>query len=349
MPSNGKPNRTIRRAAAFTLVELLVVITIIGILIALLLPAVQAAREAARKMQCSNNLKQLGLAMHNFESQKGTFPPGTMSKLQFSETASDYVTYGGYQWACYLHFMLPFLEKQAYYDALHGPKFDIGCPWNEPAIWSNLPVEQQNVNEFLCPSDGMGGNFIGWGLDVHVPKGNYLGIFSGLADGDIYDSGLMYRVAPKKDLNGVMVNSAAAFQPYRGTSLADITDGTSNTLAIAEYLKGVDENDNRGEYHSSRAGLQFLYVTLGPNSPAPDNLSNYFCPTLGSPHAPEANLPCVGGDRPGNYASPRSRHPGGINAVFCDGSVRFIQDSVDLNRVWRRLGWIADGQTPDGF
>src|SRR5664280_1708397 len=99
---------------AFTLVELLVVITIIGILIALLLPAVQAAREAARAVQCGNNLKQIGIALNSFESSQGTFPPGIMSKSRFSY-GYDPTSGAGYEWPYFLDLLLPYLDQQPYY------------------------------------------------------------------------------------------------------------------------------------------------------------------------------------------------------------------------------------------
>jgi prepilin-type N-terminal cleavage/methylation domain-containing protein/prepilin-type processing-associated H-X9-DG protein len=333
----------------FTLVELLVVITIIGILIALLLPAVQAAREAARRMQCSNNLKQIGLAMHSFESQNRTFPPGTKARYRFSYgyPTDNGVTTGGYEWTCYLHFLLPFVEQQGIYDALKGPDFNLPNPW-VLATWSTIP--NANLSAYTCPSDGLGGNItnVKCVLAASVPKSNYLGIFSGVRDGDNYN-GRMYKNAA--------TNVRAAFRPSEGTPISDITDGTSNTVAVAEYLKGIDEMDSRGAYWSNRAGLQFLYVNYGPNSVAQDNICQALCPTGGSPNDSSNNLPCTAGGDDANSASPRSRHSGGVNAVFCDGSVHFVQDGIDshvpttateLPGTWQRLGWIADGQTPSG-
>jgi prepilin-type N-terminal cleavage/methylation domain-containing protein/prepilin-type processing-associated H-X9-DG protein len=343
--ANRKPEST-----GFTLVELLVVITIIGILIALLLPAVQAAREAARRMQCSNNLKQIGLAMHNFESQKGTLPPGTLSSLRFASTQAEYDKYGGYEWTCYLHIMMPYLEAQAYYDALRGPAFNLMKPWDDPAGWANVP-EDVPLPAFTCPSDGMGGAFTANSpnFDWRMAKTNYLAIFSGLRDGDNY-AGLIY--------HNPIATQRAAFRPHEGTPIADIKDGTSNTIAVAEYLTGIDEKDARGVFWSNRAGLQFLYVKQGPNSVAQDNICSAFCPNFGSPNDASNNLPCSGGDNDTNFASPRSRHSGGVNAVFCDGSVHFIQDNIDSHvpttatdppGTWQRLGWIADGYTPSDF
>ena len=309
----------------FTLVELLVVIAIIGILIALLLPAVQAAREAARRSQCSNNLKQIGIGLHSFATANRRFPPGVMSKSRFSY---DYKN-GGYEWPCYLHFMLPYVEQEAFYEALDGPRFDLPNPWDDPTTW---PLDVKNgLPMLLCPSDGLGGIMVDWGPGLGVPKSNYLGMFSGLNDGQGF-------TADNPLQRGL-------FRYNQGTSLSDITDGTSHTMALAEYLKGIDEKDARGLFWTNRAGCQTLFVTLGPNSASPDNLNSYdpyFCPT-NSPHDdPARGLPCIGGGDNANYASPRSRHPGGVNAVFCDGSVHFIQDDIDTTP-WESLGWIADG------
>jgi prepilin-type N-terminal cleavage/methylation domain-containing protein/prepilin-type processing-associated H-X9-DG protein len=311
--------------SAFTLVELLVVITIIGILIALLLPAVQAAREAARRMQCSNNLKQIGVALHNFESQNGTFPPGVKPKEQFADD----------QWAYLLHYLLPYVEQQAYYDVLGGPKFNLMYPWYTPtqAAWARLAEEPLPL--FLCPSDATSDSLVN--CVVYLPKSNYLGIFSGFSDGDNYGT-----VVPKR---------RAVFRGHDGTPIAEIADGTSNTIAVAEHLKGVDRQDARGDFYTSRAGSQFLYATTGPNSTTPDNLLNNpgFCSSTSGHNLPERNLPCVAGATPANFATPRSLHPGGINAVFADGSVHFIQDSIDSDTdvdnpgTWQRLCFIADG------
>jgi prepilin-type N-terminal cleavage/methylation domain-containing protein/prepilin-type processing-associated H-X9-DG protein len=306
----------------FTLVELLVVITIIGLLIALLLPAVQAAREAARRMQCTNNLKQIGVAMHGFESQKGTFPPGITSKTQFGSDAAN-----GYEWPYFLHVLLPYLEQAGYYEALKGPVFDIQKPWVDATTWPTT-VNALLLPMLLCPSDGVDSHYV-LSASIQLPKSNYLGIFSGLSN--------------SQGVASSDKTTRAVFRYYRGTSIAEITDGTSNTMAVAEYLKGVDTADVRGLFWSNRAGMQCLYVKFGPNSPSPDILldAGGFCPSSGANHQPEANLPCSQGAEADTSACPRSRHSGGVNAAFCDGSVRFVQDGIN-NTTWQYLGWIAD-------
>lgn len=321
------------RKVGFTLVELLVVITIIGILIALLLPAVQAAREAARKSQCSNNLRQLGLAMLNFESANGTLPPGTKTTRPFWRTAA------GYPWPCFLHTLMPYCELDSYFATILGPQFDIDGPWAIPTspVWQG--VKRVSWPALLCPSDGMGTSLILAGSpDIYLGKSNYLAVFSGI------NSGESYSIPDKR---------RGAFRFGVGTPIGEITDGTSNTMAVAEYLTGLEVNDSRGAVWSNRPGLQYLHVRTGPNSTVPDVLHSVHCPA--QYNQPAMNLPCSANDNANaGITCSRSRHPGGVNVLLCDGSVHFIQDGIDSNTdpqnlgTWQRLGWINDGQPPKG-
>jgi prepilin-type processing-associated H-X9-DG protein len=317
-------------------VELLVVIAIIGVLIALLLPAVQAAREAARRMECTNHQKQIGVGLHMFESQYGRFPPGSMSNVRFSYDYTE-ATGPGYEWVHFIHFLLPYLEMRPYYDALGGPQFAVQNPWYDPTAWlssSNMTAHGAAIPALLCPSDGLGGGTCDGPVcpTVHLAKSNYLGFFSGLNDSDGFNDSDQSR--------------SAVFGYYHGRSITDIGDGTSNTMAVAEYLTGSSPEDLHGWFYTNRAVCKTLFVTLGPNSPAPD--VTIFCgstPYGDVPNNAAANLPCISsGNGSGDYASPRSRHPGGVNALFCDGSVQFIEDEIDMN-VWRNLGWMSDGHT----
>ena len=322
--------------SAFTLVELLVVIAIIGILIALLLPAVQAAREAARRMQCSNNLKQIGVALHNYHSAHKSFPLGSYG---------DTGPFGNPEWPYFLYFLMPYMEQQSLYDGLAEVQKTNVRPWysNATSVWP-MSVRDKPVSTFLCPSDGKGGlTKASPAFDpslpptqaVNLPVSNYLGIFSGLNDGDAWNE--------VWDPSAVDPIQQAVFGVNRGARIGDITDGTSNTLAAAEYLTGKT-GDQRGFIYTHRAGSQNLYVALTPNTSAPDILLDYptFC--QGGNHSyPKLNLPCVGGSGATNTAAARSRHPGGVHGLLCDGSVRFFAETID-STTWRRLGWMADGE-----
>ena len=330
------PSAVRRSRCAFTLVELLVVITIIGILISLLLPAVQAAREAARRLQCSNNLKQIGLALHNYHSTCNQFPLGTLGSS--AEGWSP-------EWPYLLYYILPYMEQSAMYDALAEVQrtttdaANTARPWQSaaPSAWP-ASVRGVPVAAYLCPSDGMGGQVkgsIGATITltpnaVQLYTTNYLGVFSGINDNDVWSE------------SALASNRRAVFGINRGATISNIRDGTSNTLAVVEYLTGTRE-DFRGFPYTHRAGCQFVYVAATPNTSVYDNLLDLpsFCGNNNG-NLPELNLPCVPGAGNVNTAAARSRHPGGVNAVLCDGSVQFYNDSVDAG-LWQSLGWMADG------
>ena len=319
-----------RRISGFTLVELLVVITIIGILIALLLPAVQAAREAARRMQCANNLKQIGLALHNYHATHKMFPPGSIHNNSGSPFQKP-------EWISYLHQLLPYMEQQHLYDRT------IMVPHHPWALAWPADVQGVSVPGFLCPSDGKGGptyvidpSTLGFGSPNEVYRSNYMGFFSGLNDGFQHQH---FADAGPSDQHHM-------FRLNQGRKISEILDGTSNTMAISEYLTGKDKFNMRGQPFTSRAGSQHLYPTLTPNSSSPDILwgtAPEICEN-GTGY-PALNLPCIGDTGTmSNYASPRSRHPGGVHVLLCDGSVRFVSDNVDLLSVWRPLATIANGE-----
>jgi prepilin-type N-terminal cleavage/methylation domain-containing protein/prepilin-type processing-associated H-X9-DG protein len=317
-----------RRSAGFTLIELLVVIAIIGVLIGMLLPAVQKVREAANRMRCANNLKQIGVAMHNYHATYECFPMGITTAARFGAFTQgcQNLPLTQKEFPYMLHFLLPFVEQDAYFRALGQPiysnfYYDTGSGQLYPTEAVNVPL-----SVFLCPSDA--------GPQLTSPTGftksNYLCIFSGNNDGDGYS-------IPN-------AGQRALFAYNQTTSISQITDGTSNSMALAEYLRGIDDpNDVRGNFYSNWAGRKCLYVSLTPNSSAPDVLYTQFCPS--NVNLPEQNLPCTpSGSTTATYAGARSRHTGGVNVVFCDGHVSFMTDTVPLS-TWQALGWIADGQT----
>jgi prepilin-type processing-associated H-X9-DG protein len=252
---------------------------------------------------------------------------------------------GGYEWTYFLHFLLPDLEQEAFYTAIGGPQFNTDL-YNNNAAWA--AVDKACLGFFWCPSDTISDNGFFDASSYRYVKINYLGLFSGLNDADGAYAATNYAGLTTTAHRLAATTRRAVFRYGEGTPIAEIKDGTSNTMAVVEYLKGIGLQDDRGNGITHRAGCQTLFVTLGPNSTAPDNLLSIWCPNGGAPNEPGMNLPCVGGDSDSNYASPRSRHPGGVNAVFCDGSVHFIDDSVDVTGVWRPLGWIDDGTTTNG-
>ena len=171
-------------AGGFTLIELLVVIAIIAILLGLLLPAVQRIREAAARLQCQNNLKQIGLALHSHADSMGTLPPGTSVTSRFSYSYP-------YEWVYLLHYLFPYLEQESIYRDLGGPQFTtLPNPWATPGPWP-ASVNKIEMKMLLCPSDGRGEKMATMQLansgapnGLHLSRTNYIGFFSGLNDGD---------------------------------------------------------------------------------------------------------------------------------------------------------------------
>jgi prepilin-type N-terminal cleavage/methylation domain-containing protein len=310
------------RKRGFTLIELLVVIAIIAVLIALLLPAVQQARESARRTQCKNNLKQLGLSLHNYHDVAKTFPPGTISMDPNNQPMGGSTGLGP-EWPYFIHFLFPYFDQTATYNLY-------AANWGRPAVWkdpSQWPVSFQiGIPALQCPSDGLGGATKKAGCAVPLPSSNYLGFFSGFNDG-------------QTALDAAITQTA--FGVNRGAQMRDFFDGTSNTLVMAEYLTGT-KDDWRGWIMTNRAGAQFMHATNGPNSTIGDNLLNYPYACTTATNLPLKNLPCTPGDTPNNFATSRSRHIGGIHGLLADGSVRFISNNINLP-TYQNLCWISDG------
>ena len=337
----------------FTLVELLVVITIIGILIALLLPAVQAAREAARRAQCTNNLKQIGLALHNHHQAHGSFPPGVPNC-----TANYWITggiqVGGYcegpNWAVNI---LAELEQMA----LAQSAFNMmGYRWHGPDDLPNMATSpDSNVGNtkpsvFLCPSaDKMRQTVSSWALES-MAKGNYAANFGA----DTYLSfdhplkagpfaSVMLPGCPGRVTQSGWVDDQLGTWKMghgQGTTIAEIRDGTSNTLAVSEVIGYDHPIDGRGAWIAPTVGGSTFTARTGPNSRDNDNLA--MCYT-GIPATDIRH--CTENHSDGNiWAAARSRHSGGVNAAMCDGSARFFSDSTDL-AVWRALATRAGQET----
>jgi prepilin-type N-terminal cleavage/methylation domain-containing protein/prepilin-type processing-associated H-X9-DG protein len=306
-----------RPVHGFTLVELLVVITIIGILIALLLPAVQVAREAARRMQCGNNLKQVGLAVANYESQHGSLPLGISNFNRLDFTA--------------LVLLLPFIEEG-------NVPFDYRF---RSLDTHNAQATQTQVVVFLCPSDTAAGRRAHTGL----PPGTYWSRSNAVV---CFGAGAMINTSA----DNTQVDGPFAVDTIR--RIADMKDGTSNTAIGSEVISGQIEDwtlnktwDARGVWAWPSMGASCYTHKNTPNSSAGDGLWYNPGQDVECVHSPTEGMPCdqTAGTNYGTMATAaRSRHPGGVNTVFADGHGTFISDTVNAV-VWQRLGAIADGQS----
>ncbi len=327
--------RQSQRAAGFSLIELLIVFAIIGALVALLIPAVQASRAAAIRASCANNLRQIGLAAHNYVSARRHFPNGSMAK-EF--TAQPFTAWTLYRWSA-LAQLLPYLENGATYSAL-----DLSVP----LYGANFKVRPENVDvvkffipEFLCPAD------ISRPVSPDFGPTNYA-VCTGSGSGG----------GTPRGTDGVFfINSQ--------TLPSKITDGLSKTALASESLLGQPQ---QGDFHDSQREYKFAYA-----SPVSDticsaanqwNMSDprgfawangeFRCGLYNHYYTPNSPTPDCMGVRlgggvqlqftPYGWRAARSAHAGGVNVIRADGSLQFVADVVDPS-VWRALSTIAGGET----
>jgi prepilin-type N-terminal cleavage/methylation domain-containing protein/prepilin-type processing-associated H-X9-DG protein len=345
-----------RRRGGFTLIELLVVIAIIGVLVALLLPAVQAAREAARRMQCTNNLKQLGLGMHNYESAAGALPPS----LVLSGTGGAVRWFGG--WSAHGR-ILPYMEQAPLFNAIN-----FAVDYAQPC---NATVSALTVNVFLCPSEVHPQPYTAAPDFLSLPTDGALGSTFGVSSygwclGDWYVWGGLAGSTPNR----------SALGPNRSRRLAEFTDGLSQTLLASEVktyqthlmppslanitdpnaIPGADADPYTvvPEYLSCTAVDAGGHTVWADGSVSETGFTTAWTPnrkTLGGPGRKIdidvlARDEGTGGPTFAAHTA-RSYHPGGVNALMGDGSVRFLKDSIQA-ATWRALGTVQGGEVVDG-
>jgi prepilin-type N-terminal cleavage/methylation domain-containing protein len=326
------------RRRGFTLVELLVVIAIIGVLIGLLLPAVQAARAAGRRMACANKLKQIGLAMHSHHQAMKKFPPAQFSYLGYEASI------GWAERRSWFHPLLPFVEEQRLADlvaqwAATKPNFP-GYTMAISQSWTKLPM-------FMCPDDPNAGKnsttTSGDGLSWAGPlppeqsqgfHGNYVVCSGSSTFGDVAVN--WGPVDPNNPRNGSFGNGM--FRAVKGVAAAEVTDGLSNTLMASEVLLVPDspgQNDHRGRYWNCFYMASSFSTFQPPNTSVGDGVMEGIS-TAYAPWQP------TGWNDQVVYA--RSRHAGGVTAANGDGSTRFVTDGVDLG-AYRAMGSRSGGES----
>jgi prepilin-type N-terminal cleavage/methylation domain-containing protein len=306
--------RSLPRRNAFTLVELLVVIAIIGILVALLLPAVQAAREAGRRATCQNTMRQWGVAFQNYHSSKNKLPEGARTNPRRV-------------WVVYTW---PYMEDQSH-AAQYDQKVHFWQPPNTITSTTN-GIYAKQVPAYYCPSDRPGAM---WKGDIYWrARGNYV-INWGNMD-QPYNAADPIQ-APKNGLAPFGYKDHKSFDQPRISSFKDFTDGTSHTMLLSEIIMAANDDtyDIRGDMLNDGEGCT-PYMTFDTPNVGTD-ISPYINPSPALPENPPA--------RSGGNArkSARSRHPGGVNVIFGDSSLRFVTDDIAL-ATWRAMGTMNGGE-----
>ncbi len=331
-------NSRVSKRRGFTLVELLVVIAIIGILVALLLPAIQAAREAARRTECSNNMKQIGIGLHNYHDTFRTYPLGSFNlRVQWPSNGSN--------WRALI---LPFIEEKAVHDQLSftaTSHFMAGGAAGGNWLLDNKILDRLILDTYRCPSSVL--PEIGGLNNSHAMNATYVGnqgcarpVPGGSSTRGTRDCGHGWSCN-----NGVLV-------PNECFNMADVTDGTSNTLMVAEQSStvSVQKINATSNYYGAWYGSRHPNPMTGNCWDLWQTGTSCLRYAINSyKDAPNANaVPHQARLMYRNNLLFNSEHPGGVMIVLCDGSVRFVSDSVNFTN-FKRVACRYDGESVDQY
>lgn len=330
---------SVKSFSAFTLVELLVVITIIGILMGLLLPAVNSARESARRLQCNNNAHQLSLACIAYSEKHEAFPPALVPSTKPTNLYSDQTPpLHNNQRENWVILILPMLDQGSLYEEIYdlmsnslttSISDDSFTPKSGKSPYAKMSeLRSREINTFLCPSDrnnrtpfldenGYNWGRINYGANIGLRPANEMGNM----------------------INWQQSSFCGVMGPMFTLTPEQITDGASNTILLSEIRSGLNNSDSRGTWALGGAGPSatsgngsFGGKAAGPNNSNPESDSVEFCSSIGvnSAEAARLGMPCTGSSN--IRATARSMHNGGINAAFADGSVHWISNDINISK-----------------
>jgi prepilin-type N-terminal cleavage/methylation domain-containing protein/prepilin-type processing-associated H-X9-DG protein len=341
------------RRRGFTLIELLVVIAIIAVLISLLLPAVQSAREAARRAQCVNNIKQIVLASHNYENQVGSFPPDSIAAGDWTGT-----------WWSWTSFLLPQMEQTAIYNSIN---YSLSCcnPVNQ-TVYLSL------ISSFACPSDDslklfsdrvyIDASLPTFGQQITAAPTNYVGSQGDMMNNTIFDylcldpAQIAYKNANGGASNGCTgpptwwTGSAASFRGIFGDcsnaasiKIPQVTDGLSNTMMIGENSPNLNSGLAwvSGNDIYATTILPMNWMTKLKNGQVDPSTGEVCSSNAWNPSDPTSQTHCF--NNQWYYQGFKSFHPGGCNFGFCDGSVKFLKQTINV-RAYMALSTRAGGE-----
>jgi len=335
-----------QRRRAFTLIELLVVIAIIGVLVALLLPAVQQAREAARRTQCRNNLKQLGLALHGYHDVFGRFPPATIRSPN-----CDPARGAGPSRCNGLSFMArlaPYFDQGPLYNSLD---FSVEAAWRDPNPNGYAVASATKLALLVCPSDPLKGSTVRPDLGPTSYAACIGNTDNWCADPNWYaglnGTGNAAYVCSSSE------NGLAVVYGNSRVRLGDITDGSSNTMVLSEWTMGDPILQQNNDFPGCLSGTSAPPTSHTPYEPIgyswiyANGMHSWAYTTLLRPNDPvialQQNQLCAGSPwvGPARFRA-SSQHEGGVHTLLCDGAVRFVSENLSLT-IWQNLGNRADG------